>query len=80
MTVRKPPAMTKSKAIEIETTSDRVVCRWSKGLFRNFNPVDEEVLLKITRGPDLVTEHKVEHLSQKEIHLDVGDYDLELSR
>jgi 1,4-alpha-glucan branching enzyme len=72
--------MAPKPTIEIETTADRVVCRWPRDKFKNFNPIDEEILLKIFRDQDLVCEHKVEHLTQKEIHLDRGDYRLELSR
>lgn len=70
----------KSSVIEIETTSDRVVCRWPKSLFKKCNPVDEEVLLKIFRDKELVGNYPVEHLSQKEIHLPEGSYRLEVSR
>jgi 1,4-alpha-glucan branching enzyme len=73
--------MTNGKAIEIETASDRVVCRWSKKLFSNCNPVDEEVLLRVFSSDQReCVAFEVEHLSQKEIHLNPGHYTLDLSR
>lgn len=67
-------------AFNIETASDRVVCRWAEDQFANCNRVDEEVLLRVYQNDEMVAEHKVEHLSQKEIHLPGGEYRLELAR
>lgn len=72
--------MVKNSLLEIETAADRVVCRWPKEKLVNFNPVDEEILLKVFQNDALVCEHRVEHLSQKEIHLQQGDYLAELAR
>ena len=72
--------MPNSQALEIENASDRVVCRWSKNLFKNCNPVDEEILLRVFENDALIGEHIVEHLSQKEISLPQGEYRLEISR
>jgi len=72
--------MTNKKSVEIETTSDRVVVRWPKDMFKTCNRVDEEVLLSVRRGDELVCRHRVENLSQKEIPLPVGRYELEISR
>lgn len=80
MVIRSFETMSKSQALDIETAADRVVVKWSKDLFGNCNPVDEEILLKVYRDKTLVSEHQVEHLSQKEIHLPQGDYSLEMSR
>lgn len=67
-------------AIEIETAADRVICRWPTDRFKNCHRVDEEVVLLIRQGDKLVSQHRVEQLSQKEIHLDGGEYQLEISR
>lgn len=80
MPIRSVTNMGNMKALEIETASDRVVCRWPREMFENCNPVDEEVLLTILSGSEEIAQFKVEHLSQKEIHLAPGDYHLRLER
>ena len=67
--------------VTIETAADRVVCRWGESLQKHYNPIDEEMILRVY-SPDgeVVAEHRVEHLSQKEIHLQPGDYRLEIGR
>ena len=72
--------MKQQQTIKIETASDRVVCQWPHDFFRGHNPVDEEIILKISQNNILVSEHRIEHLSQKEIHLPQGEYELEISR
>lgn len=68
------------KKLEIETAGNRVVCRWQEATFPNLNLVDEVVILKVLRDDTVVEEHQVEHLSQKELHLNQGDYTVELAR
>ena len=72
--------MAKQSILDIETASDRVVCRWPLGTFSDCNPVDEEVLLQLFQNEKLVASFPVENLSQKEIHLSEGRYEVEVSR
>lgn len=70
-----PPTVT------VEAAADRIVCRWGDGLQKHFNPIDEELLLRVyDTNEAVVVEHRVEHLSQKEIHLAPGDYRLDIGR
>ncbi len=91
MRIRKPTNMSSkptstssptgpSPLLSIEAASDRIVARWGKGLQDHYNPVDEEMLLRLYQGDEIVAEHRVEHLSQKEIHLAPGDYRLDIGR
>ena len=72
--------MAKQSILDIETASDRVVCRWPQDTFSDCNPVDEEVLLQLFQNKELIASFPVENLSQKEIHLPEGSYDIEVSR
>lgn len=74
-----PPA---PPAVTVEAAADRIVCRWGESLQKHFNPIDEELILRVFAqgSDDVVVEHRVEHLSQKEIHLRPGDYRLEIAR
>lgn len=72
--------MAKQSFLQIETAADRVVCRWSKDKLINFNPVDEEIFLDVFRGDTRICRHKVEYLTQKEIHLQQGEYRVEMAR
>lgn len=66
---------------DIETTSDRLVCRWGDKIKRLYNPIDEEILLKIFNHEGrFVADCRIEHLSQKEIALEPGTYSLEIAR
>jgi predicted glycosyl hydrolase (DUF1957 family) len=71
-----PPTVT------VEVAADRIICRWGDGLKRHHNPIDEEILLRVysQESTEPLVEHRVEHLSQKEIHLQPGDYRLEMAR
>ena len=64
----------------IEIASDRIVCKWGNFLKNKCNPVDEEILLSILQGDSTVDTLRVEHLTQKEVHLSPGDYLLQLAR
>lgn len=67
--------------ISLEIAFDRVVCRWDKSLKTSYNPIDEELILRVLDSNDLVIlEHKIEHLSQKELLLSPGHYRLEIAR
>lgn len=68
--------------VTVEVASDRIVCRWGESLQKHFNPIDEEMLLRVypQGGDEVVAEHRVEHLSQKEIHLQPGEYRIEIGR
>ncbi len=72
--------MGNTQTVEIETASDRVVCRWPRDFFTNCIPDDEDVLLSKSSGSDEGAKFKVEHLSQREVHLAPGDYQLRLER
>lgn len=81
MTTSSPSAHPPVPEITIESAADRVVCRWGENWQAHFNPIDEEILLKIfDSGGAVVAEHRVEHLSQKEVHLPAGSYRLEIGR
>jgi predicted glycosyl hydrolase (DUF1957 family) len=67
-------------ALAIEAAADRIVCRWGESLQKHCNPIDEELILRVYSGQEVVAEHRVERLSQKEIHLRPGTYRLELGR
>lgn len=69
-----------AQKLQIEATSDRIVCRWGDLLKENYNPVDEEMILKIYDQERVVREYRVEHLSQREIHLRPGRYRVEIGR
>lgn len=68
--------------ITVESTSDRIVCRWGESLQKHYNPIDEEMLLRVylKDSDEVLVEHRVEHLSQKEIHLEPGEYRLDIGR
>ncbi len=77
----KAKATTGSPAITIEAAADRIVCHWGESLRGKCNPIDEELLLKVLDSEGkVVAEHRVEHLTQKEVALDPGDYRLEIAR
>lgn len=82
--------MSKDAAIEaaalptvtIEAASDRIVCRWGEKLEKRYNAIDEEMILRVyaKASGEVVAEHRVEKLSQKEIHLSPGEYRVEIAR
>ena len=75
------PAALESPSVIIETAADRVVCHWGETLRPKFNPIDEELILKVyDENSQIAAEHRVEHLTQKEIALPPGDYRLEIAR
>lgn len=77
----KAKAATESIAVVIEAAANRIVCRWGESLRDRINPIDEELLLTIRDDQgESVAQYRVEHLSQKEVALEPGDYELELAR
>lgn len=66
--------------VQVEVAGDRLVCRWGDRFAQELNFADQDLLLRVFRGEDLRQSHTVNHLSQKELTLEPGEYRVELAR
>lgn len=70
----------KANGVGVEVARDRVVCRWEKDIHQKLNYADEDLVLRILKGLEPVSQHRINHLSQKELVLAPGNYRVEVAR
>ncbi len=69
-----------ANGVTVEVAKDRVVARWEPTLHEKLNYADEDLLLRVLVGLEVRQNVRVNHLSQRELTLDPGDYRIELAR